>query len=71
MRFGLTILPEHRWSDAAPMWRRAQELGLVAEAQRFGVVHERRPCATVASMNLRKSAASSGCFRAKFTVACR
>jgi alkanesulfonate monooxygenase SsuD/methylene tetrahydromethanopterin reductase-like flavin-dependent oxidoreductase (luciferase family) len=27
MRFGLTILPEHRWSDAAPMWRRAQELG--------------------------------------------
>jgi alkanesulfonate monooxygenase SsuD/methylene tetrahydromethanopterin reductase-like flavin-dependent oxidoreductase (luciferase family) len=27
MRFGLTILPEHRWSDAAPMWRRAQALG--------------------------------------------
>jgi alkanesulfonate monooxygenase SsuD/methylene tetrahydromethanopterin reductase-like flavin-dependent oxidoreductase (luciferase family) len=27
MRFGLTILPEHRWSEAAPMWRRAQELG--------------------------------------------
>ena len=27
MRFGLTILPEHRWSDAAPMWRRAEELG--------------------------------------------
>lgn len=27
MRFGLTILPEHRWADAAPMWRRAQELG--------------------------------------------
>jgi alkanesulfonate monooxygenase SsuD/methylene tetrahydromethanopterin reductase-like flavin-dependent oxidoreductase (luciferase family) len=27
MRFGLTILPEHRWPDAAPMWRRAQELG--------------------------------------------
>jgi len=27
MRFGLTILPEHRWSVAAPMWRRAQELG--------------------------------------------
>lgn len=27
MRFGLTILPEHRWSDAAPRWRRAQELG--------------------------------------------
>ena len=27
MRFGLTILPEHRWSDAAPRWRQAQELG--------------------------------------------
>src|SRR5665647_245395 len=27
MRFGLTILPEHRWVDAAPMWRRAEELG--------------------------------------------
>ena len=27
MRIGLTILPEHRWSDAAPMWRRAEELG--------------------------------------------
>jgi alkanesulfonate monooxygenase SsuD/methylene tetrahydromethanopterin reductase-like flavin-dependent oxidoreductase (luciferase family) len=27
MRFGLTILPEHRWSVAASMWRRAQELG--------------------------------------------
>ena len=27
MRFGLTILPEHRWSDAAPIWRRAEELG--------------------------------------------
>ena len=27
MRFGLTILPEHRWSEAAPMWRQAQELG--------------------------------------------
>lgn len=27
MRFGLTILPEHRWSDAAPMWRLAEELG--------------------------------------------
>jgi len=27
MRFGLTILPEHRWSDAAPMWRGAEELG--------------------------------------------
>ncbi len=27
MRFGLAILPEHRWSDAAPMWRAAEELG--------------------------------------------
>ena len=27
MRFGLTILPEHRWKDAAPMWRQAEELG--------------------------------------------
>jgi len=27
MRFGLTILPEHRWVKAAPMWRRAEELG--------------------------------------------
>jgi alkanesulfonate monooxygenase SsuD/methylene tetrahydromethanopterin reductase-like flavin-dependent oxidoreductase (luciferase family) len=27
MRFGLTILPEHRWADSAPMWRRAEELG--------------------------------------------
>jgi alkanesulfonate monooxygenase SsuD/methylene tetrahydromethanopterin reductase-like flavin-dependent oxidoreductase (luciferase family) len=27
MRFGLTILPEHRWADAAPMWRAAEELG--------------------------------------------
>jgi alkanesulfonate monooxygenase SsuD/methylene tetrahydromethanopterin reductase-like flavin-dependent oxidoreductase (luciferase family) len=27
MRFGLTILPEHSWSEAAPMWRRAEELG--------------------------------------------
>ena len=27
MRFGVTILPEYRWRDAAPMWRRAQELG--------------------------------------------
>ncbi|MEP7035465.1 MAG: LLM class flavin-dependent oxidoreductase [Actinomycetota bacterium] len=27
MRFGLTILPEHRWVHAAPMWRRAEELG--------------------------------------------
>jgi alkanesulfonate monooxygenase SsuD/methylene tetrahydromethanopterin reductase-like flavin-dependent oxidoreductase (luciferase family) len=27
MRFGLTILPEHSWAQAAPMWRRAEELG--------------------------------------------
>jgi len=27
MRFGLTILPEHRWVDAAPLWRGAEELG--------------------------------------------
>ncbi|NYJ75963.1 LLM class flavin-dependent oxidoreductase [Allobranchiibius huperziae] len=27
MRFGITILPEHRWSDAAPLWRAAEELG--------------------------------------------
>jgi alkanesulfonate monooxygenase SsuD/methylene tetrahydromethanopterin reductase-like flavin-dependent oxidoreductase (luciferase family) len=27
MRFGITILPEHRWSDAAQRWRRAEELG--------------------------------------------
>lgn len=27
MRFGITILPEHRWADAAPLWRRAEELG--------------------------------------------
>ena len=27
MRCGLTILPEHRWAKAAPMWRRAEELG--------------------------------------------
>ncbi|HEX5427911.1 MAG TPA: LLM class flavin-dependent oxidoreductase [Pedococcus sp.] len=27
MRFGITILPEHRWSVAAPLWRRAQQLG--------------------------------------------
>ena len=27
MRFGLTILPEHRWADAAPMWRAAEQLG--------------------------------------------
>jgi alkanesulfonate monooxygenase SsuD/methylene tetrahydromethanopterin reductase-like flavin-dependent oxidoreductase (luciferase family) len=27
MRCGLTILPEHRWVKAAPMWRRAEDLG--------------------------------------------
>jgi alkanesulfonate monooxygenase SsuD/methylene tetrahydromethanopterin reductase-like flavin-dependent oxidoreductase (luciferase family) len=27
MRFGITILPEHRWVEAAPMWRRVDEWG--------------------------------------------
>jgi alkanesulfonate monooxygenase SsuD/methylene tetrahydromethanopterin reductase-like flavin-dependent oxidoreductase (luciferase family) len=27
MRFGITILPEHRWADAEPLWRRGEELG--------------------------------------------
>ena len=27
MRFGITILPEHRWSAAAPLWRRAEDMG--------------------------------------------
>jgi alkanesulfonate monooxygenase SsuD/methylene tetrahydromethanopterin reductase-like flavin-dependent oxidoreductase (luciferase family) len=27
MRFGLTILPEHPWSEAAPMWRQAEQMG--------------------------------------------
>ena len=27
MRFGITILPEYRWKDAAPRWRRAEEFG--------------------------------------------
>ena len=27
MRFGITILPEYRWSDAARRWRGAEELG--------------------------------------------
>ncbi|WP_270886940.1 LLM class flavin-dependent oxidoreductase [Pedococcus sp. 5OH_020] len=27
MRFGIVILPEHRWADAAPLWRRAEEYG--------------------------------------------
>lgn len=28
MRIGITILPEYRWRDAAPMWREADELGV-------------------------------------------
>lgn len=27
MRIGITILPEHRWTEAAPLWRRAEEYG--------------------------------------------
>ncbi len=27
MRVGVTILPEHRWNAAEPLWRRAEELG--------------------------------------------
>jgi alkanesulfonate monooxygenase SsuD/methylene tetrahydromethanopterin reductase-like flavin-dependent oxidoreductase (luciferase family) len=27
MRFGLTILPEHTWAQAGPMWREAERLG--------------------------------------------
>lgn len=27
MRFGICILPEHRWSQAAPMWREAEAMG--------------------------------------------
>lgn len=27
MRYGITILPEQRWSQTAPRWRRAEELG--------------------------------------------
>jgi len=27
MRFGITILPEHRWSEAAPRWRAAEDHG--------------------------------------------
>ena len=27
MRFGVTILPEHRWPEAAPRWRGAEDLG--------------------------------------------
>ncbi|SDD76925.1 LLM class flavin-dependent oxidoreductase [Auraticoccus monumenti] len=27
MRFGITILPEHPWAEAEPLWRGAEELG--------------------------------------------
>lgn len=27
MRFGITILPEHPWREAAPLWQAAEELG--------------------------------------------
>lgn len=27
MRVGLVILPEHRWSEAAPIWREAEDMG--------------------------------------------
>ncbi len=27
MRHGIVILPEHRWSEAAPIWRAAEEMG--------------------------------------------
>lgn len=27
MRYGITILPEHRWPDAAPLWRASEEMG--------------------------------------------
>lgn len=27
MRFGITILPEHRWSEAEPKWRAAEDMG--------------------------------------------
>jgi alkanesulfonate monooxygenase SsuD/methylene tetrahydromethanopterin reductase-like flavin-dependent oxidoreductase (luciferase family) len=27
VQLGVLILPEHRWTDAAPMWRHAQDLG--------------------------------------------
>lgn len=27
MRIGIVILPQHRWSQAAPLWRRAEEYG--------------------------------------------
>ncbi|KNX38289.1 LLM class flavin-dependent oxidoreductase [Luteipulveratus halotolerans] len=27
MRFGITMLPEYPWAQAAPLWRRAEELG--------------------------------------------
>ena len=27
MQFGALILPEYRWSEAAPVWKRAEEMG--------------------------------------------
>lgn len=27
MRIGIVILPQHRWSEAAPLWRRAEDYG--------------------------------------------
>ncbi|MET0672428.1 MAG: LLM class flavin-dependent oxidoreductase [Microbacterium pygmaeum] len=27
MRHGIVLLPQHRWADAAPLWRRAEEYG--------------------------------------------
>ena len=27
MRLGVLVLPEHRWTMASPIWRRADELG--------------------------------------------
>ena len=32
MRFGIVILPEYSWREAAPRWRRAEEL---VEGARF------------------------------------
>jgi len=62
MRFGLTILPEHRWADAAPLWRRAEELGFdhawtydhlvwggLPDAPWFGTVPTLTAAATVTS----------------------
>lgn len=27
MHFGITILPEHRWADAEPLWRASEQFG--------------------------------------------